>query len=169
MTDKVKFIGEKAKVKEYGDAWVIEFPRTLMHYHTYGELTPHFKALGQGKLMGTRCTNKACPISQGKGQTWVPPRIDCPDCHAKMKWVEVKAPVIGKIYSFTRVERGGYGLEISTPYYQIDVEIKGLCTIPKGYLVNAKKEPKIGDKVQAFFRKGKEASHTSLDIYWKLV
>jgi uncharacterized protein len=169
MTDSVKFIGKKAKVKEAGGAWVIEFPRTLTHFHTYGELTPYFKGLTEGKLMGTRCTNPGCPISKGKGEIFIPPRADCPDCLGKMEWVEMPNPVTGKIYSYTKVMRGGTGLEISTPYFQIDVMLEGVCTIPKGYLVNAKEPPKLGQKVKAFFRKGKSASNTCLDVYWKLV
>lgn len=168
MTDQVKFTGKKSVVKEYGDRWVIEWPRTLTHYHMYGELTPYFKALTEGKLLGTRCTNPGCPIGKGAGETWIPPRADCPDCHAKMEWVELPNPVVGTIYSYTRVERGGTGVEISVPYFQIDVELAGVCTIPKGYLVDAKSEPKIGQKVQAAFKTGAEATNTCLDVYWKL-
>ncbi len=169
MTDKVKVIGKKSIFREAGNAWVVEFPRTLMHYHTYGELTPYFKALTEGKLMGTKCVNPKCPVSKGNGETWIPPRADCPDCYSKMEWVEMPNPLKGKIYSFTRVEHGGTGLELSTPYYQIDVMLDGVCTIPKGYLVNAKTAPKIGQKVRAFFRTGAKATHTCLDVYWKLV
>ena len=164
--DTVGFIGEVSKRHEFGEAWVIEWPRTLVHYHTYGKLTPYFKALGQGKLMATRCTNPGCPISAGDGEAWLPPRADCPDCHMPMEWVELSQPVVGTVYSYTHVKRGGAGLEIETPYYQIDVRIDGCCTIPKGYLIDAGKEPAIGMKVTPVFRT-KDPTNTSLDIAWK--
>ncbi|MBN2496834.1 MAG: Zn-ribbon domain-containing OB-fold protein [Deltaproteobacteria bacterium] len=154
------------------DAWVIEWPRAGAkggnHHHTYGQLTPYFKALNEGKLLGTRCTNKKCPTSDAEEKIWVPPRADCPDCHARMEWVEVEKPE-GTIYTYTYVERGGYGLEIECPYYQIDVRLPGVCTIVKGYLLNRDKKIKIGDKVRARFRTGKEATHTCLDLSWELV
>jgi len=118
-------------------------------------------------LMATRCDNAKCPISKGKGDMWLPPRADCPDCHQPMKWVEVKNPS-GYIYSFTLVERGGTGLEIECPYYQVDVKIEGVGTILKGYLLD-RKPIKIGDKVRACFRTGAEATNTCLDIAWELV
>ena len=74
--------------------------------------------------MATRCINPECPIGKGKGELWLPPRADCPDCHQPMVWEEVKNPE-GYIYAYTYVERGGTGLEIECPYYQIDVKIEG--------------------------------------------
>ena len=54
------------------------------------------------------------------------------------------------------------------PYYQIDVKIPGVATIVKSYLLD--REPiKIGDKVKAGFRTGKDATHTALDLYWELI
>lgn len=168
MSDEivVKYTGKEAAVKEINGAWVIEFPRSLTHYHTYGKLTPYFKGLTEGKLMATRCTNPKCKISKGKGEMWLPPRADCPDCYDSMEWVELRQPILGSIYSYTLVKRGGTGLEIETPYYQIDIKLEGCCTIPKGYLINTRKEPHIGAKVTPVFRT-KSPSHTCLDIAWK--
>lgn len=167
MTAKtVKYIGKPAVKKDVDGAWVIEFPRSLTHFHTYGKLTPYFKGLTEGKLLATRCTNKDCSISKGNGEMWLPPRADCPDCMAAMEWVEVQKPIVGKVYSYTIVKRGGTGLEIETPYYQIDVMLPNCCTIPKGYLLNADTEPAIGMKVTPVFRT-EDPTHTCLDIAWK--
>ncbi len=117
--------------------------------------------------MATRCVNAGCPISKGSGELWLPPRADCPDCHQPMSWEQVKKPE-GSIYAFTYVERGGTGLEIECPYYQIDVKIEGVGTILKSYLVD-RKPIKTGDRVRARFRKGKEATHTCLDLSWELI
>jgi len=159
-----------AKVDVKGEAWVIHIPRfgpEGEHFHTYGMLTPYFKGLTEGKLLATKCVNSSCPISKGNGGLWLPPRADCPDCHQSMQWQEVKN-LGGIIYTYTRVERGGTGLEIETPYYQIDVKLDEVDTIVKSYLHN-RKAIKIGDRVEARFLKGDKATNTSLDLYFELV
>jgi uncharacterized OB-fold protein len=155
---------------EIGRAWVVELPRfgeEGTHYHTYGLLTPYFRGLTEGKLMATRCTNRSCPISGGDGEMWLPPRADCPDCLQPMVWKEVEQPR-GYVYTYTWVERGGTGLELPTPYFQIDVKIEGVCTIVKSYLVGPARAIKIGDKVRARFRTGPSATNTALDLYFEL-
>ena len=169
MNNRVKLVGKPSKITPEKDVWVLHVPRfgeEGTHYHTYGQLTPYFKGLTEGKLLGTKCVSKRCPIYKGKGELWIPPRADCPDCHQPMVWEEVKNPR-GYIYTYTYVERGGTGLEIECPYYQIDVKVEGVCTIVKSYLID-RKSIKIGDKVKACFRTGSEATHTCLDLYWEL-
>jgi uncharacterized OB-fold protein len=169
MSDKVKLKTTPSKITVKGDAWILHFPRfgeEGTHFHTYGLITPYFKGLTEGKLMGTKCINPKCPICKGKGEYWIPPRADCPDCHQPMVWGQIANPR-GYIYTYTYVERGGTGLEIECPYYQIDVKIQGVCSIVKGYLLD-RKPIKIGDKVKAGFLTGKNATNTCLDIYWEL-
>ncbi len=172
MTDRVKLNTVPTHVEVKGGAWVIDWPRAPhpigTHHHTYGMLTPYFKGLTEGKLLATRCVNPDCPISKGNGELWLPPRADCPDCHQPMEWAEVENPT-GTIYTYTLVERGGTGLEIKTPYYQIDVRIPGVCTIMKSYLLDRDRPIKIGDKVRAVFRTGDDAVNTCLDIAWELI
>lgn len=161
--------GRPAVVREAGGAWIVEVPRfgpEGTHYHSYGLLTPYFKGLTKGRLLATRCVNPRCPIAKGKGELWLPPRADCPDCHQPMVWARIDDPR-GYIYSYTLVERGGTGLEIPCPYYQIDVKIEGVCTIVKSYL-QGPGPVRIGDRVRAAFRTGGQATHTALDLYWVL-
>jgi uncharacterized OB-fold protein len=80
-----------------------------------------------------------------------------------MIWKTLPKPVIGKIYTFTQVVYAGIGIELSTPYWQVDVEIPGLATIPKSYLLYG--EPRIGMKVKAEFRT-RNPTNTVLDYYW---
>lgn len=157
-----------AKINEVGAYWVVDLPRfgeEGTHHHTYGLLTPYFKGLGEGRLLATRCLNQACPIGRGSGELWLPPRADCPDCHQPMRWEEIKDPR-GYVYSYTYVERGGTGLELPCPYYQIDVKIDGVATIVKSYL-SGPGPIRIGDKVRARFRTGSHATHTCLDLFWE--
>jgi hypothetical protein len=169
VNDRVSIRTQPSTIDEIGNAWIVHNPRfgeEGTHYHTYGLLTPYFKGLTEGQLLGTKCVNPRCPIAKGDGELWLPPRADCPDCHQPMVWQKVENPR-GYIYAYTHVERGGTGLEIKCPYYQIDVKMDGVSTILKSYLVD--REPiKIGDRVRARFRIGPDATHTCLDLYWEL-
>ena len=169
MSDRSAAAMTPSTISVVGDAWILHVPRfgdKGTHYHTYGLLTPYFKGLAEGRLLATRCTNPACPIGKGNGPLWLPPRADCPDCHQPMVWDEIKNPR-GYIYTYTYVERGGTGLEIPCPYYQIDVKVEGVWTIVKSYL-DGPGPIRIGDKVRARFRTGGAATHTCLDLYWAL-
>ncbi len=154
------FIGKVTKIRQKEPATVIEWPRSLTHVHTYGMLSPFFEGLRKGELRATLCPNKNCP----ENRLWIPPRAHCPDCHTEMVWKALPNPVIGRIYTFTEVVYAGTGIELSTPYWQVDVEIPGLATIPKSYLLYGK--PYIGMKVKAGFRT-KNPSNTVLDYYWE--
>ena len=73
-------------------------------------------------------------------------------------------PVVGKIYTFTKVEYPGEGIELEYPYFQIDVDLgPQFATIFKGYLLYGK--PHIGMKVVAGFRIY-NPTNTILDIFW---
>ncbi len=156
---EVTFIGKVTKIRQTEPATVIEWPRSITHVHTYGMLSPFFQGLGEGRLMATRCPNDKC----SENRLWIPPRAHCPDCHTEMIWEVLPNPVIGTIYTFTEVVYAGTGIELSTPYWQVDVEIPGLATIPKSYLLYGK--PYIGMKVKVEFRT-KKPTHTVLDYYW---
>jgi hypothetical protein len=169
MSDGVAAAMKPSAISVVGNAWILHVPRLGeegTHFHTYGLLTPYFKGLTEGRLLATRCINAACPISEGQGELWLPPRADCPDCHQPMMWKDIENAK-GYVYAYTFVERGGTGLEIPCPYYQIDVKIEGVCTIVKSYL-EGPGPIRIGDKVSARFRTGSAATHTCLDLYWVL-
>jgi uncharacterized OB-fold protein len=159
LTKGVRFIGQATKFRQTEPSAVIEWPRSITHVHTYGMLSPFFKGLREGRLMATRCPDEKCP----EKRLWIPPRAHCPDCHDEMRWEDLPNPVIGTIHTFTEVVYAGAGIELSTPYWQIDVEIPGLATIPKSYLLYGK--PTIGMKVKAEFRT-KNPTNTVLDYYW---
>ncbi|RJX36356.1 MAG: hypothetical protein C4525_01370 [Desulfarculus sp.] len=152
-----EYIGTPLDLFDDEKAWVVKWPRSMEHHHTYGMLTPFFKGLTEGKLLATKCVNPKCPHKS----TWLPPRADCPDCYARTEWVQV--PSEGKIYAYTMLDYTGIGIEMKAPYWQIDVEIKGVDTIFKGFLLRGK--PVTGLPVKAMFRT-KNPTHTILDICW---
>jgi uncharacterized protein len=157
--EETRFVGESAIVRQTEPATVIEWPRTLTHVHTYGMLSPFFEGLRKGELRATFCPNEHC----AEKRLWIPPRGHCPDCHTEMLWKTLSNPVTGTIHTFTQVVYAGTGIELSTPYWQVDVEIPGLATLPKSYLVRGR--PFIGMKVRAEFRT-KHPTNTVLDYYW---
>jgi uncharacterized OB-fold protein len=159
---KTKYIGTPLELAQDDAAMVVKYPRSGVHNHTYGKLTPFFRSLKQGKLMATKCVNPKCE----ENRMWLPPRADCPDCNQPMDWVEIPNPVIGTVHTYAKVVYAGAGIELETPYYQIDVELPGCCTIFKGYLSHG--TAKIGMKVQAVFNT-KNPTNTILDIYWEPV
>jgi len=160
---KTKYIGTPLEIMQDDDSGMVVYtPRTAVHRHTYGKLSPFFRALKKGKLMATKCVNPKCTEKRMR----LPPRADCPDCNQPMEWVEIPKPVIGTIHTFAKLVYPGAGIELQAPYYQIDVEIPGCCTIFKGYLVSG--TAKIGMKVKAGFNT-KKPSNTILDIYWEPV
>ena len=107
-----------------------------------GNALPHLRAAHAVLQGADRGEADGDPVRQSRmsrsagatASSWLPPRADCPDCHQPMVWKEITDPR-GYIYAYTYVERGGTGLEIACPYYQIDVKIDGVCTIVKSYLV----------------------------------
>jgi uncharacterized OB-fold protein len=170
METMVQLKTQPSRITVEKDAWILHVPRfgpEGTHFHTYGLLTPYFKGLTEGRLMATRCVSPRCPVGRGKGDLWLPPRADCPDCHQPMAWEEIRKPE-GVIYTYTYVERGGTGLEIECPYYQIDVKIEGVGTMIKSYLLD-RRPIRIGDRVRAVFRTGEQATHTCLDLGWELI
>jgi len=159
---ETKYIGTPLEVMEDDVALVVNFPRSLVHRHTYGKLSPFFRGLKKGKLMATKCVNPECP----EKRLWLPPRADCPDCNQPMEWQEIPQPIIGTIHTYAKVVYAGTGIELKTPYYQIDVELPGVCTIFKGYLAFG--APEIGMKVKAFFNTT-NPTNTILDMHWEPV
>lgn len=153
-----QYIGEPLELFDHEKAWVVRWPRSIEHHHTYGLLTPFFQGLTQGKLMATKCNNPDCPHQH----TWLPPRADCPDCLGRMDWLEV--PSQGKVYAYTMLDYTGIGIEMKSPYWQIDVAIEGVDTVFKGYLASGK--PRTGLPVKAVFRT-ENPTHTILDIHWE--
>lgn len=61
------------------------------------------------------------------------------------------------------MEYADTGIELTTPYYQVDVDLPGVCTIFKGYLAYG--SPEIGMKVKACFRTV-DPPNTIIDMCW---
>lgn len=136
-------------------------PRRLVHLHSYGAEAPFFEGLAQGKLLATRCANQRCEF---KGSIYLPFRIHCPDCLKKMKPFNVTEPArrTARIYSYIVTSRTGAFNTLDVPIRFIDVEIRGIDTILKSYLLVG--QPAIGLRVVPIFRK--QPTYTITDLAW---
>lgn len=139
------------------DPFVIRNPKTWSHFHSYGGWGRFFTALQKGKLMGTRCANRACR----EKRLWLPPRCECPDCWHEMEWVE--APQTGQVFTWSVVRYPGelFKLPPGTPL--ISVELEGVCTKLMSWLKEG--EPEIGMNVRAVFNT-QRPTNTILDLAW---
>ncbi|MEE4301087.1 MAG: OB-fold domain-containing protein [Pseudomonadales bacterium] len=152
----VQLDGTKAEVLNE-DPLVIKNLKNWYHSHTYGGWSRFFKGLQEGKLLGTRCTNRACR----EHRIFLPPRTDCVDCWRRTEWVE--APPKGRIYTFSEITYPGELFRAQAPVHLISVEIDGACTKLMSYLWEGK--PSFGMPVVAKFHT-EHPTNTILDLCW---
>lgn len=153
----VQLDGTKAEVLNE-DPLVIKNLKNWYHSHTYGGWGRFFKGLQEGKLLGTRCTNRACR----EDRIFLPPRTDCVECWQRTEWVEVKPR--GHIYTFSEITYPGELFRAQAPVHLISVEIDGVCTKLMSYLWEGK--PSFGMPVKAKFHT-QNPTNTILDLCWE--
>lgn len=138
---------------------VVLKPRTIEHRRSYGGISPFFKGLTEGRLLGTRC--RFC----SRALIWLPPRPDCPDCWKRMNWKEIKTEG-ATVYTYSVAEFSGAGAKGSLPWPLISVEIPGVWTFFMSYLAEfAEDEPYIGMPIRPVFRT-ENPTYTILDVGW---
>ena len=137
-------------------------PRDMTYIHSYGGEAEFFEGMGQGKLLGTRCDNPDCKY---KGSAYIPFRIHCPDCLARMTVVDFTklAQETGTVHTFMVCERSGAFNALDKPIKFINIEFDGVDTILMSYLSIG--DPKIGMRVVPIFRTV-NPTYTILDLSW---
>ncbi|MCL4478957.1 MAG: Zn-ribbon domain-containing OB-fold protein [Deltaproteobacteria bacterium] len=108
---------------------------------SYGQDSPFFAGLANGKLLGTKCTK--C------GYIHVTPKMHCQECGGECDWIEL--PKEGRIHTFTVCYFGSEEFLKETPFILILVEFEGAKTLLLSRLV------------------GFDASKASLDLVGKKV
>jgi uncharacterized protein len=148
---------------ENGTLWGVTKPRDMTYMISLGGEGQFFQALSKGRLLATRCANKAC---QAHGSIFLPFRIHCPDCLSKMKIVDVTDLAVKKarVHTFIVTHRSGAFNTLDKPIRFVDVEFPGICTMLKGYM-SGPGTPEIGMRVIPIFRT-KNPSYTILDLSW---
>jgi uncharacterized OB-fold protein len=136
---------------------------TKSHYeidyiHSYGQDSPFFAGLANGKLMGTRCPR--CPYTYGT------PRLHCMYCGEECDWIEL--PQEGFIHTFTVCHYGSQEFLPETPFILILVEWPGVNTLFLSRLVGvdpmAPSLSWVGMKVRARFKRLSRFKPT--DVYF---
>lgn len=135
---------------------VIKHPYSVEYLHSYGQDSPFFAGLANGKLLGTRC---------GKCRyTWATPRLHCANCGRETAWVEL--PKEGRVHTFTTCYFGSEEFLKETPFHLILVEFDGADTLLLARLigVGGPRDIRIGMKVKAKFRRNSQLKPT--DVYF---
>ena len=155
-------LGQPIYDTETGALLGITKPRSVTHMHSYGGEGEFFAGLAAGKLLAMQCVNADC---EGFNNVHLPFRVHCPDCLDTMKVVDLtaKANEAAEVYSYIVTARTGAFNTLATPIRFIDIEIPGVCTMLKSYLLGDK-DPSFGMKVKPVFRT--DATYTILDLAW---
>jgi uncharacterized protein len=103
------------------DSLVIKFPYAIDYIHSYAEDSPFFLGLAQGKILGSRCTDRTC------GFRFATPRSHCMVCGHPTEWFEL--PKRGRLHSWTTCHFGSEAFLKETPYNLALVEFDGADSV----------------------------------------
>lgn len=134
---------------------VVKWPYQIDYIHSFGQDSPFFAGLANGRLLGTRCPS--CDY------TYATPRLACMDCGAPTDWVEL--PKVGRVHTFTTCYFGSEAFLSECPFNLILVEFDGVDTLFLARLVGvAGNEIRVGMAVQARFVRNAKFKPT--DVYF---
>ncbi len=135
---------------------VIKHPYLVEYIHSYGQDSPFFAGLSNGKLLGTRC--RKC------NYTYATPRLACVTCGRETEWVEL--PQEGRVHTFTTCYFGSEEFLKETPFHLVLVEFDGVDTLFLSRLLGPERpeDIRIGMKVKARFRRNSQLKPT--DVYF---
>src|SRR5574337_1125885 len=85
---------------------ILKQPYQIDYIHSYGQDSPFFAGLANGKLLGTACT--AC------GYKYATPKLHCMDCGSECDWFEL--PQVGAVHTFTVCYFGSEEFLKETPF-----------------------------------------------------
>jgi uncharacterized protein len=126
------------------ESLVIRFPYAIEYIHSYAEDSPFFLGLAEGKLLGSRCTNRRC------GFLFATPRGHCMVCGKPTEWFEL--PKQGRIHSWTTCHFGSEAFLAETPYNLALVEFAGAGSVLLARLKDCtESEIYVGMPVEARF------------------
>jgi uncharacterized OB-fold protein len=137
---------------------VVKHPYHIDYVHSYGQDSPFFAGLANGKLLGTRC--EACRYTYGT------PRRACMYCGGDCDWMEL--PPEGRVHTFTVCHYGSEEFLAETPFVLILVEWPGVDTLFLSRLIGV--EPSaasldwIGMRVRPRFKRLSKFKPT--DVYF---
>ena len=126
------------------ESLVIRYPYSIEYIHSYAEDSPFFLALADGKLRGSRCTNKSSRF------VYATPRSHCMVCSSATEWVDL--PTKGRVHTWTTCHFGSEAFLKETPYNLALVEFEGVGSLLLVRLKDAKESDLyVGMPVEARF------------------
>jgi hypothetical protein len=137
------------------DPLIIRSHYEIDYMHSYAQDSEFFRALGQKKIMGSKC--KKC------GYKYATPRAHCMFCGSETEWFQL--PNEGMVHTFTTCYFGSEEFLKDTPFHLIMVEFDGVDSLFMARLVGVSAEDlMIGMKVKAKFKRNQKFSAT--DVYF---
>ncbi|MFQ6090278.1 MAG: Zn-ribbon domain-containing OB-fold protein [Candidatus Bipolaricaulia bacterium] len=137
---------------------IIKQPYQIDYIHSYGQDSPFFAALANGRFVTTRCPE--CGYTTGT------PKGHCPQCGAKAEWVEL--PRRAKIHAFTVCHFGSEEFLPECPYVLAMIEWEGVDTLFLGRLVGFDPDKPsldwVGREVELVFKRNSKFKPT--DVYF---
>jgi uncharacterized OB-fold protein len=137
---------------------IIKQPYHIDYIHSFGQDSPFFAGLANGKLLGTRCA--PCKYTYGT------PRLHCMYCGGECDWVELAKE--GFVHTFTVCHYGSEEFLKDTPFVLVLVEWPGVDTLFLARLMGVDPlKPSldwVGMKVRAQFKRLSKFKPT--DVYF---
>lgn len=134
---------------------IVKQPYRIDYVHSFGQDSPFFAGLSNGRLLGTRC--RRCDY------TYATPRLACMYCGGETDWVDL--PKVGRVHTFTTCYFGSEEFLPDCPFNLILVEFEGVDTLFLARLLGAEPETiRVGMEVQARFLR--HARFKPTDVYF---
>lgn len=137
---------------------IIKQPYHIDYIYSYGQDSPWFAALANGKLLASKC--RRCR------SVYPTPRFSCMECGSETDWVEL--PQEGRIHTFTVCHFGAEAFLKETPFLLGLIEFEGADTLLLTRLVGFDPAEAtldwVGVKVKAKFRRNSKFHPT--DVYF---
>ncbi len=134
---------------------IVKQPYRIDYVHSFGQDSPFFAGLANGRLLGTRC--RRCDY------TYATPRLACMTCGGETDWVDL--PRTGRVHTFTTCYFGSEEFLPECPFTLILVEFDDVDTLFMARLVGADSaDLKVGMEVQARFVRNAKFKPT--DVYF---
>ncbi len=134
---------------------ILKQPYRIDYVHSFGQDSPFFAGLSNGRLLGTRC--RRCDY------TYATPRLACMYCGGETDWVDL--PKVGRVHTFTTCYFGSEEFLPDCPFNLILVEFEGVDTLFLARLLGAAPQDiRVGMEVQARFLR--HARFKPTDVYF---
>ncbi len=137
------------------DPVIVEWNYSTEYRHSYAQDSPFFAALGENRLLGSRCPE--CGYKYGTYRKY------CMYCGAETEDIEL--PIIGKVHSYTTCYYSGENFRDDVPFTLVLVEFSGIDSLFMSRLyIEDNSKIRIGMEIVARFKKFQD--FTVNDVYF---